>query len=373
MKRELHVHRGPIFGVLLALCLMGLGVGAAPAHAATTFAAPSLQISVNGGVVSAALQLAASPSSVQVERAGVCVRNAAGANFDLPLAEWRQILTSGTWLYPSRSLPAGTYQGRACVLHQGTWHSVGSNRSFMVSSSPSGEPMPTAAPPGWRRVFADDFLTDVAQGGFASSSYQQRWGWYPKPWRDTSGNGAYNPDIISVSGGVLSKNLRTIGGQPQVAAIVPKLQGGTAAHGQLYGRYTVRFRADSIQGFKVAWLQWPDSEEWDDGEIDFPEGDLTGTIGAYHHCANIGDPERNCFARDTTLSFQNWHTATLEWTPGRVSFFLDGQQIGTSTEHVPSTSMHWVLQTETRLTGGPPPAAAAGRVQIDWVVAEARA
>jgi hypothetical protein len=31
--------------------------------------------------------------------------------------------------------------------------------------------------------------------------------------------------------------------------------------------------------------------------------------------------------------------------------------------------MHWVLQTETRLNGGPPPAGANGHVQIDWVAA----
>ena len=34
--------------------------------------------------------------------------------------------------------------------------------------------------------------------------------------------------------------------------------------------------------------------------------------------------------------------------------------------------MHWVLQTETRLSGGPPPASAAGDVLVDWVTAYRR-
>jgi hypothetical protein len=34
--------------------------------------------------------------------------------------------------------------------------------------------------------------------------------------------------------------------------------------------------------------------------------------------------------------------------------------------------MHWVLQTETQLSGGPPADSAAGNVQIDWVTAYKR-
>jgi hypothetical protein len=52
----------------------------------------------------------------------------------------------------------------------------------------------------------------------------------------------------------------------------------------LYGRYSVRFKADPLAGFKIAWLLWPDSGVWPrDGEIDFPEGELDLTIyGAAH-------------------------------------------------------------------------------------------
>jgi beta-glucanase (GH16 family) len=62
-----------------------------------------------------------------------------------------------------------------------------------------------------------------------------------------------------------------------------------------------------------------------------------------------------------------WHTAVIEWSPDLVVFTLDGVEVRRITERVPSTPMHWVLQTETMLTSKRPPKTAAGNVQIDWV------
>ena len=42
-----------------------------------------------------------------------------------------------------------------------------------------------------------------------------------------------------------------------------------------------------MDGYKVAWLLWPKSGVWPrDGEIDFPEADLIGTISAFMHRQN---------------------------------------------------------------------------------------
>ena len=71
-------------------------------------------------------------------------------------------------------------------------------------------------------------------------------------------------------------------------------------------------------------------------------------------------------------TYGGWHTATTEWTPGLVRFFLDHRLVGATRSRVPSTPMHWVLQTETRLSGGAPPASAAGDVLVDWVTAYRR-
>ena len=58
-------------------------------------------------------------------------------------------------------------------------------------------------------------------------------------------------------------------------------------------------------GVGIASLLWSDAEIWDEGEMNFPEGNLSGTSHAYNHC--IGNPQRNCLAYDTKVSFADWH------------------------------------------------------------------
>jgi hypothetical protein len=63
---------------------------------------------------------------------------------------------------------------------------------------------------------------------------------------------------------------------------------------------------------------------------------------------------------------------SIEWSPGRVDFILDGNVILTSTNRVPNTPMHWVLQTEACTEEACPAPGVAGNLQIDWVVMYAR-
>jgi beta-glucanase (GH16 family) len=152
-----------------------------------------------------------------------------------------------------------------------------------------------------------------------------------------------------------------------VAAILPNVP-NAEEEGQTYGRYAVRFKADPIDGYKMAWLLWPDSARWPrDGEIDFPERNLDSTAvsGFVHHQgARQGSDQTSASAEYDSSA---WHTAVIEWSPDLVVFTLDGVEIGRITERIPRTPMHWVLQTETQLTSQKPPKSAAGNVQIDWV------
>lgn len=231
-----------------------------------------------------------------------------------------------------------------------------SSRAATVSS-PSGQSMPTGDLAGWHQVFTDDFTKAAAAGSFLNV-YGAKWGAY-NGFGDTDKIGQYSSNVLSASNGLLDMYLHTANGTPQVAAPVPYLDG--AWGGQLYGRYSVRFRADSLANYKTAWLLWPDNNNWSDGEIDFPEGDLNGTIHAYDH--QIGNPSQNALAAGGTVTYGAWHTATTEWTPGGVKFYLDGTLIGSSpvSPHVP---MHAVLQTETN---GRPATSTAGNVQLDWI------
>lgn len=230
-----------------------------------------------------------------------------------------------------------------------------------AAPAPSGISAPLGDLPGWKQVFVDDFTTAAPLGTFLTSpAYKDKWTSY-NGYADTSGVGLYAPDrVLSVSDGALDMYLHAENGRALGAAPIPLFDGKWS--GQTYGRFSVRFRADPLPGYGAGWLLWPNSDNWNEGEIDFPEGDLDKQFWAHNHC--LGNPEQSCWSKDTHTAFTGWHTATIEWVPGAVTFFLDGVSLGTSNQ-APSTRMHLVLQTAT--TGVQPAANTAGHVQIDWV------
>ncbi|MFL5843128.1 MAG: glycoside hydrolase family 16 protein [Solirubrobacteraceae bacterium] len=253
---------------------------------------------------------------------------------------------------------------------------------------PSGQTLPIGDLAGWHQVFADDFSTSVPIGGFSGcrqgtslmtsqcsglpSGVATKWWAYPDNWPDTTHNGRYYPSQdLSIHNGTLDQYLHTSNGIHMVSAAVPKIPGGVNNGGLRYGAYAVRFQADLVHGYKTAWLLWPDSEVWpQDGEIDYPEGDLDSTFdGFMHHMGATAGNQQDAYT--TGAGYGNWHTAVIEWAPGMCRFILDGRIVGTSTQFVPSTPMHWVLQTETATDGTVPSSTTTGHVRIDWVAAYA--
>jgi hypothetical protein len=217
----------------------------------------------------------------------------------------------------------------------------------------------------WSLQYREDFQQDAAVGQFPGEAYGSRWTVYPDGWKDTSKKGEYAPSrTLSVADGALTFDLHDEDGTYLGAAALPKVDAGG-----VYGKYAVRFRATSrAHGYGLAFLLWPDSEKWpSDGEIDFPEGELTGSITAAAHHA---DPRGTTDHFDTHARFGDWHTATIEWTPGLVRFVLDDIEVGRSTTGVPSRPMHWVLQAGTN-GGDLPPIGAHALIQVDWVTAYA--
>jgi hypothetical protein len=97
--------------------------------------------------------------------------------------------------------------------------------------TPTPTPVPTPTPtpdlPNLSLIFEDQFAMDCAEGEFLSK-YGSKWTAYPVGWRDTSKKGAYNPGIISVTGGILNMRLHTnSAGVPQVCAPELKINGTT--------------------------------------------------------------------------------------------------------------------------------------------------
>lgn len=233
----------------------------------------------------------------------------------------------------------------------------------VTGAMPTGEV--TSNGTRWKQVFAEDFLTP-AHTGRVLSTYP-RMGAYESG-KDTSGYGEYAPDLVlSVHDSVLDYHVGTLDGQALVASVLPD---NYAPH--QYARVSVRYRASSIRGYKFVGLLWPESNQWSDGEIDWPEGDLDGrarpasqVVGAYDSSGNhiFAPPVQYFAATDQTA----WHIATTEWTRGVVRFYWDGVLLATVTQGVPTKPMRVTLQAETWLDQGAPPAGD-GHIEVDWVV-----
>ncbi len=320
-----------------------------------------LSASVHGGSVATWAKVSAAQQTT-ASRYGVCVRSASGNNLDYPKVTDAILAPTGTAFTASKTFAAGTYTYFACVKLNEYWYHVGAAKTFTVD----GSTMPTGSPAGWKQVFAEDFNTPQAMGQFPGDAYGARWTSY-NGFYDFRGIGFFDPArVISVHDGALDMYLHTANGIPLGAAPVPLVNGKWG--GQIYGRYSVRFKADSLAHFGLGWLLWPDSGNWNEGEIDFPEGGLSGTIHGYTHCIN--DPSKNCAIINTNVAFASgWHTTTVEWTPGQIKYILDGNVLAT-TGNSPTTKMHWVLQTAT--TGIRPDVSTQGHVLIDWVTIDAR-
>jgi hypothetical protein len=337
--------------------------GAAPANAAApTLTSSNLSATVRGFEVTATTTVKAS-SSTLVAKLGVCVRGPEKSNFDFVKAQNVTVGTGGYTQTATQTLPAGSYTYWTCAYYNGAWLTLDTARPFVVSSTPVVDgpdivSMPKGDLPGWKQVFSDDFTTNAAAGTFGDV-YKNKFSTY-HGFADSYKGGTYNRDVLSVKDGKLDMFLHKKDGRPQVAAPAPIVT--TPWAGQTYGKFSVRFKSEALSGYKTAWLLWPDSNNWSQGEIDFPEGGLNGKMWAFNHC--VGNPSQNCSWVDTQTTYTSWHTLSIEWTPSRVTFLLDGQVVGNDTKNIPTNPMHWVLQTETTSANA---ITQDGHLTIDWM------
>lgn len=327
---------------------------------APTLTSSHLQAVVQGRTVTASVTLASHPG-LTYAKAGICARNVSQDVLDFPFHLDTSLPETGVALTATRTLLPGTYSYWACANLDQSWHDVGKKQTLVIPKpNPSGQVMPIGDLPGWRQIFTEDFDTDVPMGGFPGP-YSHTWAGYDG-FGDTADVGQYAERILSVHDSMLDMYLHTEDGVPLGAAPVPLINDGKWG-GQIYGRYVIRFRSDYLPGYGTGWLLWPDSGDWNHGEIDFPEGSLAHHIQGFNHC--LGNPTIKCLSVDTTTTYQQWHTAVIDWRPEKLSFTLDGTMIGSTTDNIPDVPMRWTLQTATN--GDKPDPSTAGHLLIDWV------
>ena len=254
-------------------------------------------------------------------------------------------------------------------------------------SNPSGEAPPSGNISGWNLAFVEDFNTVTSVGDWGPteyaipSAYAAHFAVYEDGWADTAGKpveeggeGApsrYSPStVLSTSNSCLQWHLYNSGSGARSAAVEVGVTNGSGQNpNQTSGRVAMRFMAESVDGFKTAWLWWPESGNWPhDGEIGFPEGSLQGgTINGFMHRqdATVGSDQDST---DTGANYQSWHTAVIEWDAGvNCKFILDGTTWLNISSRVPNTAMHFVLQTESDLGSNQPPNGTSGYMWLDWI------
>jgi len=205
---------------------------------------------------------------------------------------------------------------------------VGSGAGWrLIRALPGG----LAAPDNWRTVYSDQF----------DSSLDDNWWRYSGP--STASKAAFDPQNVSIRDGCLILTSRKSPNADWAGAGVGSRTSLT------YGRWIVRARIDRGAGTTLVALLWPENNSAPP-EIDFAEdngGDRSMISWSLHSSG-----EQDQLHREIPIDIQDFHTYSVEWTPGLLQFRVDGQLWGTvKGNRVPDQPMWLALQTEPWVTG----------------------
>lgn len=231
-------------------------------------------------------------------------------------------------------------------------------------TGPSGIPVPASDPAGWTRIFTEDFSkANVALGtwpkGNNNMSATAPPGYpdllaYPYPWHNNANGGLYDPSrVLSIHNSMLDTFIHSAPDGQLIGTVQPVFP-----HPQKRLRLQWCTMFPIIARCLPAFLLWPDSNTWPrDGEIDFPEGDLSGTgaFSCFVHLQNATDPKSPGWQVGVSfapkvLADSLWHVYTLEWVAGQhVTMQRDDGPAHTVTSaqgQIPNTPMHFEHQTD---------------------------
>jgi beta-glucanase (GH16 family) len=199
----------------------------------------------------------------------------------------------------------------------------------------------------WRLSFSDNFSGNQIDGS--------SWAVYGK-------NGPKGPHCW------YDKNV-TVGGGMATLKVLPDDEcDGYSAAGmcacpvatQSYGKFEVRMKA-TVGNSKITFLLWGASQ-WPP-EIDFAEFPADGDgMQRQRYNQTLHYSSDNKMIHDyNEADMTVWHTVGVEWSPGLISYTLDGTVTDTVTDHVPSVKMWLGLQTDGSSDSTP------AFTYLDWV------
>jgi len=209
--------------------------------------------------------------------------------------------------------------------------------ALAATTQPS--PVPLGDPGSWRLIFNNEFN--------GSSLNQADWskGWFGSgvTWPvNSNAPECFDPSRVSVGGGSLNVRVAiqpvNCGGstRPFSAGIITT----NGKFSYTYGFAEIRAKvAVSASGVVFDWPAfWADGQNWPtDGEDDIVEG-LGGQL-CWHFHSPAGDPG-NC---QQTRVTPGWHTFGADWEPGSVSYYYDGQRVGSIKLGITSAPMYLIV------------------------------
>lgn len=212
---------------------------------------------------------------------------------------------------------------------------------------------------GWRTVLFDGFNGTAVD--------RDTW---PVLYGGGSGNGGafqWSNDDVRVGDGELTISMTDHGGWWSAGGL------SQGWEGQTYGRFEVRAKVDPGQGTQGVLVLWPTDNVYPP-EIDLletPEGDRSKAHFTVHWDGGGGADhyEGQSFSLDTS----QWHTYAVDWTPERLTYYIDGREMYSTTSNVPQEPMAlgfsgWVSSDgQTWFNGGPDATTPAQvNLHVDW-------
>ncbi len=243
-----------------------------------------------------------------------------------------------------------------------------------TTTPPAPEPAPTPAaqpapapssPPASTEVFGDEF------NGSSLDLSKWRPNWLAgtddaitKP-VNSAELSCYDPAQVSVSGGYLhlraaARSCRANNGvtYPYASGLVESAHDFTFTYGRIEARIWLP-GSGAVANWPAFWANgtgtWPAT-----GELDVMEG-LAGNA-CWHFHSTAGGPG-GC------APFPNpagWHTFAAEWSPGSVTYFYDGTQVGRIMAGITSSPMYLVFNLALS-TSIAPPVQVPSEMLVDWV------
>jgi hypothetical protein len=217
------------------------------------------------------------------------------------------------------------------------------------SAANAGTPAPSSSVGPFKETFVQNFSTDASAYGQFAQTYANSW----QPYADGTSGIYWSSSQVSAHDGLMDVSLD---GSHGAAGTFGTTSG---AYSHTGGMFSVRAKATGGVGNGAAFMLWPSSNVWSDGEIDYPESNFEASPMLHQHSMTPGQ-EANNTALSTGVSWRNWHTYSVQWIPGRsVTYLLDGKVIDTITHDVPTTPHRYMFQVGNW--------GATGHLFIDWV------